>query len=218
MLLNISLLSPIAGILESIICKKLFTSFGHIISDKQHGFVPGRSVTTNLIQLSEEVIDSFQHKCQVDVVYLDLVKASNTLDHKLLLEKLYGLGISGVLHNWLNTYLIGREQTVLVNGKFSNAYKVSSGVAQGSRLGPLLFTLFINDLTKVIQHSNLELYADDCRISRKILNSNDVTKLQMDINAVLTWVKKKKLNINVEKCQKITFSRLKNILKTEYYI
>ena len=119
---------------------------------------------------------------------------------------------------WFYSYLDGRTQTVIVNGCKSNPFKASSGVAQGSRLGPLLFAAYINDRAQVINFSNFAMFADDCRLSMKIVNPQDASKLQSDITNVASWLAANKLQINESKCLKITFSRLSNIFDFTYKI
>ena len=105
-----------------------------------------------------------------------------------------------------------------MSGNKSKSFKVTSGVAQGSRLGPLLFAIFVNDLVEVVKFANIELFADDCRLNMKILSPQDAHKLQEDINNVDRWIRNNKLQVNGSKCQKITFSRASVTMKFEYKI
>ena len=195
----ICFMCPIASLLENIINTKLYSQVSRFISPKQHGFLPGKSVTTNLLELPDMVTKAFGINSQVDAIYLDLAKAFDTVDHNKLLNKLSYFGIKGTLLEWFASYLSGREHIILVNGNQSNPYKVTSGVAQGSRLGPLLFDLFINDLVEVVKHSEITLFADDCRISKQINNSQDSYDLQRDHERVIKWVKANELTINKDK-------------------
>ena len=214
----ICLLSPIASLLEHIINTKLISYISPLISPKQHGFIPGKSVSTNLLQLSEEVTHSIENGHQVDTVYLDLSKAFDTIDHGKLLHKLHNLGIDLSLIKWFSSYLHAREQIVQVQGYESNSYIVTSGVAQGSRLGPLLFALFVNDLVDEVRFSNIELFADNCRISKTVRCTQDALDFQDDINRVVHWIMINGLTINTHKCQKITFARKNNLLSSTYFI
>ena len=116
---------------------------------KKHGFMPGKSVKTNLFQLSLQVTESLHKGKQVDTIYLDLSKAFDCVDHQMLLNKLLRIGFSGLTLDWFHSYLSDRFQAVLVNGHCSNPITVTSGVAQGSR-SALLFAIFINDITNCI--------------------------------------------------------------------
>ena len=143
------------------------------ISPKQHGFIPGRSVFTNFLELSNQVTEAFQQGVQIDVVYFDLKKAFDSVDHCLLIDKLRRFGIQGSILQWFKSYLTDWSQVVSVSGNTLFPINVTSGIAQGSRLGPLLFAVFINDLYDVVKHSNLHLFADDSRLSKTITSFQD---------------------------------------------
>ena len=97
-----------------------------------------------------------------------------------MLLKLEALGISGDILNWLRAFLTGRHQRVVVNGQFSSWLPVTSGVPQGLVLGPLLFLLYINDISSVVAHSKVKLFADDVTIYKEISSSSDAALLQVD--------------------------------------
>ena len=207
-----------ASLLENIINDKLYLTISHRISPKQHGFIAGRSVSTNLLQLSDLVTTAIGQNLQVDALYLDLAKAFDTVDHALLLDKLITFGVNGSLLRWFASYLSERNLSVNINGFQSESFIASSGVAQGSRLGSLLFAVFINDLVEVVQYSNIELFADDCRISKLVGCPQDAHDLQRDLDMVTDWIRNNRLFLNLSKCQKITFARSDRTLPTCYYI
>ena len=99
------------------------------------------------------------------------------------------------------------NQIVKVKGGSSSPYLVTSGVVQGSRMGPIFFAVFIDDLTKVVNHSHLELFADDCRIIKIIKEPSDCVALQRDIDRVFHWIKFHRLKFNGDNCNKITFKK-----------
>ena len=114
----------------------------------------------------------------VDIIlYLDFQKEFDSVPHTRLLSKLQAYGIGGKLYNWLCNYFTGRKQKVVLNNKSSSWTSVTSGVPQGSVLGPLLFNIFINDLPSVVQ-SELVLFADDAKIYRTIQSDDDNLQLQ----------------------------------------
>ena len=120
---------------------------------------------------------------QVDTFILDFEKTFDTPPHELLKIKLYGYGIGGKTLKWIDSFLCFRQQRVVVNGIKSDWTPVSSGVPQGTVLGPLLFSLYINDITTDID-SEIRLFADDCFCYReiKIKSTEDTVKLQEDID------------------------------------
>ena len=121
------------------------------------------------------------------MVYLDFAKAFDKVDHKILLQKIKALGFTGKLGRWLHSFLVNRYQSVIVNGKKSIKVPVSSGVPQGSVLGPLLFLILIGDINYELKHSFLSSFADDTRLSKGVNSNEDSQLLQDDLNSVFDW-------------------------------
>ena len=107
------------------------------------------------------------------IVYLDLIKAFDTVSHRLLISKVQSYGIQGLLLKWLDSFLSDRMQMVKTGFHTSNAVPITSGVIQGSVLGPLLFLLYFNDICDVIKHGKPFLFADDIKIVYHTLR-NDI--------------------------------------------
>ena len=142
-------------------------------------------------------------KNDTDSIYLDYAKAFDKVDHILLLEKLHAYGIRGYLHAWLTSYLNNRIQTVAINGEKSYPATVKSGVPQGTVLGPVLFILYLNDLTKCVKHSIISSFADDTRLLKEIQNTHDVDLLQSDLNESVRWSTENNMCLHANKFEYI---------------
>ena len=138
-----------------------------LIADQQYGFIAGRSCTTQLISTLEDWTKILDDGECVDAIYMDLKKAFDSVSHQRLLAKLKGYGIKGKLLKWIETFLTCRKHRVLVNGAASSWSEVVSGVPQGSVLGPILFILYINDLTNVVT-CDMKIFADDTKYITKL--------------------------------------------------
>ena len=170
--------------LEHIILHWLSTQLKRILSLNQHGFRSNLSCTTQLITVYHDLASYADKGLETHAVALDFRKAFDLVPHHILIQKLTAYGIKSVLIHWINSFLTNRLQRVVLEGHASNAVPVTSGVPQGSVLGPALFLLFINDITDVIKHCKIKLYADDTLIYRPIACSEDVKVLQEDLNAL----------------------------------
>ena len=122
----------------------------------------------------------------MDAIYLDFKKAFDSVPHKRLIEKLKGYGIKGNLLNWIQDFLSDRSQFVTVNNNKSKSVPVTSGVPQGSVLGPTLFVYFINDLPSVCE-ALVKIFADDAKTFNYILSEEDCLKLQRTLNSLKEW-------------------------------
>ena len=198
----ISLTSSIVRLMESIIKDEIYDHLNsnHLLSVNQHGFMPGRSCTTQLLIAMDYWTKALEQRIPVDIIYLDFKKAFDSVPHTRLLSKLQAYGIGGKLYNWLYNYFTGRKQKVVLNNESSSWTSVTSGVPQGSVLGPLLFSIFINDLPSVVQ-SELVLFADDAKIYRTIQSDDDYLQLQQDLDNLFLWSCEWQLCFNVDKCK-----------------
>ena len=148
-----------------------------------------------------EMVDKGQ---PFDVVYLDFRKAFDTVPHKRLLKKLTANGVDEPLVSWIGHLLEKRSQRVVVNGAFSDWKGVTSGISQGSVLGPLLFLIYINDLPDVIDCLNA-LFADDTKVYSPVQTIDDARALQNNLNNLDEWSDKWQLSFNVSKCKVVHF-------------
>ena len=134
----------------------------------------------------------------VDSIYIDYAKAFDKVDHKVLLQKLKHYSVNDHYIEWIKSFLEGRFQTVNVDGFHSFPTPVLSGVPQGSVLGPLLFIIYLNDLSNEISGAEIQTFADDTKIVAKINTVDDKNNLQKNLDSVITWsqINNMKLNIN----------------------
>ena len=166
----VSLTSHIMKTFERVVQKKIvsYLEENNILNCNQHGFRKGCSCLSELLAHFEILFDNLSKNLDSDTIYLDFSKAFDKVDHALLIKKLQLYGIKGKLLSWIKSFLSGRVQKVVVDGKSSEIKLVISGVPQGTVLGPILFILFLNDLNSCIQYSQFKLFADDSRLIKVI--------------------------------------------------
>jgi hypothetical protein len=200
----ISLTSVVGKILESIIKDSLIEHLKQhkLIQNSQHGFISGRSCLTNLLDFFEVVTKELDEGKDVDLVYLDFSKAFDTVPYERLFKKLEAHGVIGKTLNWIKIWLSSRRQRVCVSGDFSEWAQVTSGVPQGSVLGPILFIVYINDLDNDIV-SKLGKFADDSKLCKSITSLNDVNSLRQDLATLEKWSDNWQMQFNSEKCSVI---------------
>lgn len=214
----ISIICATAKVFEQILYARIMNHVKPYITEYQHGFYPKRSVSTNLVTFIQCISDALSKHLYVDTIYTDFAKAFDKIDHFVLLNKLSSFGFSAQLLKLISSYLVCRKQFVTFNQIQSFMFNITSGVPQGSNLGPLFFLLFINDLPRVIKFSKCLLFADDLKLYKEIQGHDDVIKLQMDLDNCYNWGIKNKLFFNIKKCCVITFFRNKNITMYDYKI
>lgn len=215
----ISLTCLCCKILEHIVLSHVakHLSENNILLDSQHGFRERLSTITQLITSTHDWASTLQHRGQTDVVLLDFSKAFDKVPHLRLSAKLHHYGISGLTLNWINSFLSNRVQAVSVNGSHSTWGNVTSGVPQGSVLGPALFLLYINDIQDQIQ-STMRLFADDSIVCREIESPEDHEILQKDLDALADWSSKWLMHFNIKKCAILSITRKRKPSQYQYNI
>jgi hypothetical protein len=171
------------------------------ISNHQHGFLSKRSTQTQLLECLNEWTGLIDAKNYIDVLYIDIAKAFDTVSHSILLKKLANIGISGKLLAWIKRFLTERSQSVKVGDHLSGKEEVTSGVPQGSVLGPLLFLIFIDDISQVVANSGLKIFADDTKVYFKTRHDTDHRKFTYDARKVFGWAHNNRLDVAMHKCQ-----------------
>ena len=211
----VSLTCVVCKIMESIIRDKIMTHMtdNAMFSKAQHGFRPGRSCVTQLLEVIESWTRILDAGGVVDAIYFDFAKAFDTVPRERLLLKCYAHGIQGSTLTWIRSFLTGRSQRVVVNGADSSWSQVTSGIPQGSVLGPLLFLLFINDMPDDIM-SSIKIFADDTKVYKDVQTEEDMLTLQKDVYALCDWSLKWQLTFNASKCTHMTYGNAK--VKSKY--
>lgn len=199
---------PIAilAILSKIIERHVYSSFYEYLNSKkllynlQSGFRRGFSCETALAQMLDVWYQNIEHGDINGVVFLDLRKAFDLVDHNILLHKMKLYQCCDTTLSWFQSYLCGRTQKVSIQGHLSESNDIICGVPQGSILGPLLFSIFINDLPLRMEHSSLSMYADDSTLNATgKLVSEIETKLNLDLDNVSSWCNENRMVTNVDK-------------------
>lgn len=212
----ISKLCILAKVFERVIYNQVYAAVKNSFHGSQHGFLRGRSTASNLILLNDYITEAMDAGNQVDVVYTDYSKAFDRIHHKTLLHKLFRIGIRGNLYRWFSSYIDRRTQAVVVSNYVSSWVTIPSGVPQGSLLGPLLFTIFINDISSCFLNSHLLCFADDMKIYTSITSPEDVINLQADLSRLDLYCTLNKLDLNPAKCSVVTYSRKRNAIPSAY--
>lgn len=207
----VSLTSSFCKVLEQILKKIILKQLdrNRILSNLQFGFLKGRSTSSQLLLYLVTLLEAKESESQVNSIYLDYAKAFDTVSHRLLLYKMEFCGISPLIINWTRAYLSNRTFKVNINGAFSHSKSASSGVPQGSVLGPLLFLIFINDVTSCISNdTKLLMYADDLKVMRTFPSTSshmriftDRQKFQNDLLNICNWSSAWDMQISETKCQ-----------------
>ena len=218
----VSLTSSVCKVMERIIYDWIvdFLEQECPLNKSQHGFQKGQSCVTQLLEHSNIITMALDRKSCVDVVYLDFSKAFDKVSHAHLIYKMRQKQIPEQLVSWTKAFLTNRRQRVVLQGEYSEWLPVTSGVPQGSVLGPLLFSIYIDDLDDVLAPNTLiGKFADDTKLIQVYYRENtesEVEKLQISLDNISMWCTKWELPINISKCAVIHYGKL-NIAKS-YYI
>ena len=200
----ISVLSIFARILEKIVHDQLidYLKEKRTLKKNQHAFRKLHSTNTSLVKSTDEWLNNIDSQKVNMTMFLDLKKAFDTVNHKILLEKLFRYGVQGKVINWFRSYLIERKQFCKINGVHSKPLGVTCGIPQGSCLGPLLFIVYLNDFEECLQFSSASMYADDTHTT---IASDDINELaqmmQEELQNIAEWMRVNKLTVNPNKTE-----------------
>ena len=205
----ISLLNSLSKLLEKIVARQLtgFLTTHNILYKHQYGFRTNHNTSHPVLHFSDKIYNALNQTSPEKTlsVFIDLKKAFDTVDHKILLKKMEHYGVKGKENDWFKNYLSDREQFVSINGVDSDMAKVVCGVPQGSVLGPLLFLLYINDLPNATDFLTL-LFADDTTFQYSDANLDLLfAKCNSELKKAAIWFKANKLTLNVKKTKFLLF-------------
>ena len=197
----VSLTSQVCKLFERIMLENILehTDRNNIIHCDQHGFQSGCSCVTQLIECLYDWTQNHDEGKETDIIYLDFSKAFDSVPHDRLISKLRNLGIRGKILKWIESFLKGRKQRVIMRNGSSSWCEVISGVPQGSILGPILFLLYVNDLPRDVG-SSIKLFADDTKLYHGVETLEDCGILQQDLNKLSAWSSRWLLKFNEKKC------------------
>ncbi len=199
----VSLTAMVCKVMESILRDRIVQHMvrNSLFSSKQFGFINGRSTVLQLLYVLDIWTEILDDEGSIDAIYCDYMKAFDKVPHKRLLHKLKSYGIENSILSWIESFLWNRTQQVAVNGTRSDAREVTSGIPQGSVLGPILFVIYINDLPEIVdEKTHIFLFADDTKVFREIRNTEDCKLLQEDLSKMFQWTQDWLLKFHPEKC------------------
>lgn len=180
----------------------------NLFTESQYGFRHKRSCILQLLDVLDDWSKYYDDSKQIDTVYLDIKKAFDTIPHQRLLLKMKNYGFGGKLLNWIENFLSERRQRVIFNGKYSSWKKVTSGVPQGSVLGPVLFIVYVNDIPDSL-NSFCKIFADDTKLYTAVGNKKDQERLQNDLLKLSKWSRLWLLEFSIQKCKVVEYGHVR---------
>jgi len=188
----ISVLPVVSKLIERIVFNQLYAylNLHNLLTESQSGFRPMYSTETTLLETTNEWLRNIDNNKLNGVIFLDLKKAFDTMNHSILLQKLISYGVTSTTLDWFNSYLDERKQKTIIDGVMSDFSTLTCGIPQGSILGPLLFILYINDLPACNLFSTPRMYADDTTLTTSTEDPHVLqTQMNHDLDQIQTWLR-----------------------------
>ena len=203
----ISILPIVSKCIEHCVNEQLTNYFesNNILTDNQFGFRKNHSTTYLTLDLFDKIFNSKSKKNTPAIIFLDIKKAFDTVDHDILIDKLKFYGIDGTVILWLKSYLSGRRQCTKFSGKKSTYLDIICGVPQGSLLGPLLFSIYINDMVNACNLSEPYLFADDGALFFDNICRKSYLSIRIEMLTIIKWLSVNRLSLNIDKTKILIF-------------
>ena len=201
----ISLLCTLSKIIGRLVNRQIceYLQKYSLFDPNQSAYKSHHGCNTALIKITDDILDSIDDSEVAILTLLDFSKAFDTVNHRLLIEKLKILGFSQTARNWVSSYLTDRFQKVIINNDESSWVKIKNGVPQGSILGPTLFNILVSDMRQIIEFNSSHGYADDVQLKKgtKVEDINDsITEINQDLSSISNYCRNSALTINEKKC------------------
>ena len=206
----ISILPIIAKSIEYFVNEQLteYMEENELLTNQQYGFRKNYSTTYLMLDLFDEIYKTKSQSKRPALIFLDIKKAFDTVNHNILFSKLKYYGIDGVVLKWFKNYLTGRHQCTKLGGNISKFHEILCGVPQGSILGPILFSIFINDITFACNLSKPYFFADDGALLFDDICRKTYLNMKIELLTIMKWLDVNKLSLSIQKTSFMVFDNI----------